>query len=308
LIGSSDPPFSASVAQPVHRLLALYLAFATPPLLLPGRPPMWPAWLALHIAVALIAWPPRQLRPVFRRLADHWPHVARLLLDWFPLLLVPAFYSELAQLIPALHGAHYYDALIQQVERQLFSGLPSREFAQALPYRRLSELLHAGYLSFYLVIYVPPILLYATGRQDQARRTIFSVVLAFALHYVIFIYFPVQGPRYLFPAPAGPLADGPIYQLSHWALEHGSSRGAAFPSSHVGVSLAQALTALRFQRRLSPWLALLTLLIALGSVYGGFHYGTDAIAGALLGTAAVLLAPVAYRVLGGSWRSEAARS
>jgi len=289
-------------------LLALYLALATPPLLLPGRPPAWPAWLALHVAVALCAWPPRWVRAAFRGLAGPWQRPARLLLDWFPILLVPVVYAELAQLIPALHGAHYYDGLIQRIEERVFNGFPSRELAQAYPARWLSELLHAGYLSFYLVIYVPPLLLYATGRIDQARRTIFSVMLAFTLHYLVFVYFPVQGPRYLFPAPSGPLADGPIYQLSHWLLERGSSQGAAFPSSHVGVSVAQALTALRFQRKLAPVIGVLALLVAVGSVYGGFHYATDAVAGALLGTIAVLLAPAAFRVLGGDWRLEAIKA
>ena len=99
-----------------------------------------------------------------------------------------------------------------------------------------------------------------------------------------------------------------MYRLSHFVLEQGASRGAAFPSSHVGVSVAQALTMLRFRRRHASWVTVLTVLVALGSVYGGFHYGTDAIAGALLGTAAVLLAPAAFRALGGTWRLAAARA
>ena len=170
--GSADALFPVDLAQPVHRVLAIYLACATPPLLLPGRPPTWALWLALHLAVALVAWPPRQLQPLFSRLLEAWPRAARLLLDWFPLLLVPAIYAELAQLIPVLHPGHYYNALIQHLELQLFHGFPSREFAQAFPYRWISEVLHGGYLSFYAVIYVPPILLYAGGRPDQARRAI----------------------------------------------------------------------------------------------------------------------------------------
>jgi membrane-associated phospholipid phosphatase len=62
------------------------------------------------------------------------------------------------------------------------------------------------------------------------------------------------------------------------------------------------LTAFRFQRRLAPWLAIMTVLLALGAVYGGYHYATDALCGVMVGTAAVLLAPTVFRVLGGEWR------
>jgi membrane-associated phospholipid phosphatase len=67
--------------------------------------------------------------------------------------------------------------------------------------------------------------------------------------------------------------------------------------------VAQTLLALHFQRRLAPLLAVLTLLLAVGAVYGGFHYAIDASCGLLLGTGAVLLAPHAYRWLGGRWRA-----
>jgi membrane-associated phospholipid phosphatase len=45
----------------------------------------------------------------------------------------------------------------------------------------------------------------------------------------------------------------------------------------------------------------LTILLANGAVYGGFHYATDAFFGLVLGTIAVLIAPRAYDLLGGTW-------
>ncbi len=82
-------------------------------------------------------------------------------------------------------------------------------------------------------------------------------------------------------------------------LEVGSSRGAAFPSSHVGVSVAQTLIVFRFLRPLTPLIGLLALGLACGAVYGGFHYATDVCAGALLGSLSVLLAPRIYNWLSG---------
>jgi membrane-associated phospholipid phosphatase len=126
---------------------------------------------------------------------------------------------------------------------------------------------------------------------------VFALMLGFFVHYLCFIYFPVQGPRYLFPPPGGEAAGGFFQALAHRVLEAGSAQGAAFPSSHVGVSVVQTLVAARFLPRLAPLLALLTLGLALGAVYGGFHYAIDAVVGALLGVAVfVIAAPLQRRM------------
>jgi membrane-associated phospholipid phosphatase len=96
----------------------------------------------------------------------------------------------------------------------------------------------------------------------------------------------VQGPRYLFDPPGGVIANGFLYQLTHTVLEAGSSQGAAFPSSHVGVSVTQTLLMIRYMPRLAPLIGVLTLGLALGAIYGGFHYAIDAAAGLALGVAA----------------------
>ena len=107
--------------------------------------------------------------------------------------------------------------------------------------------------------------------------------------------FPVQGPRYIAP-PAG-VPDGLFRSLTLALLEGGSSRGAAFPSSHVSVAVAQTLLALRFQRRLGWVLVPVTTLLALGAVYGGFHYAVDVLVGAALGVVSAWLARPLGRAL-----------
>src|SRR5690606_37794492 len=105
------------------------------------------------------------------------------------------------------------------------------------------------------------------------------------------------GPRYLFPAPLGGIEGGVFYQLAHRVLETGSAQGSAFPSSHVGVSVAQTLCVARFMPRLAWPVGALTLGLAVGAVYGGFHYAIDAVIGAALGALVVLLAPRVQRLL-----------
>jgi membrane-associated phospholipid phosphatase len=275
----------------MERLFAVYLLLAATALLFPHRPAWWPALLALHLAGAWLAlgWGPagRARAAALRR----WPRAARAAGTLYPIALVPLLYSELEVLNLAVHAGRFFDPLVQQWEAALFGGQPAVELARALPYRALSELLHGAYLSYYAIIYVPPIALYAAGRHQEAAALVFAVMLTFFAHYLFFIYFPVQGPRYLFPAPTGPAGEGLLPALTHRLLEAGSSRGAAFPSSHVGVSVAATVVLARSAPRWALAVGAATAGLALGAVYGGFHYAIDAVAGALLGLVLALAAP-----------------
>lgn len=276
---------------PLDRLFALYLFAAVAALAFSHRPSMWPVLLALHAAAILLVWPLPIVGNALAHSSARVQHTVRAIADWGPLLLIPVLYKELAILNRAVHDGAYFDDTIIAWEQAIFAGQPSRDWAAALPELWLSEPLHAAYLSYYFIIFVPPLLLYLRGRTAEFRTGVFALMLAFFTHYLFFIYFPVQGPRYLFPPPGGELANGFFYQVAHRALEIGSAQGAAFPSSHVGVSVAQTLIVWRFLPRLTPVIALFTLGLALGAIYGGFHYATDAIAGLLLGTLAFLAAP-----------------
>jgi membrane-associated phospholipid phosphatase len=66
-------------------------------------------------------------------------------------------------------------------------------------------------------------------------------------------------------------------------LEARSSRGTAFPSSHVAVACATSVLAVRFFGVIGLVIPVVTLGLALGAIYGGFHYAIDVLAGATLG-------------------------
>jgi len=286
----------------MDRLFGAYLLLSGMALVFPGRPPAWPAPLLLHLVGAALAFGVGPLPHLLRAFARRAPRVARVIHDWYPLAAIPLLYKELATLNVAVWGGHFFDTVILGVEQAVFGTQPSYALSRALPYLALSEPLHASYLSYYFIIYGPPLVLYFLGRRGDFRRLVFPLMLTFFVHYLFFVYFPVQGPRYLFPAPGGVLADGPVYRLAHRLLEAGSSRGAAFPSSHVAVTTAQTILVFRFLPRLGPFVAVLAVGLAFGAVYGGFHYATDAVVGCLMGVLLVLAAPAVQRALL-KWRS-----
>lgn len=280
----------------LRRLFALYLFLSGIALLFPNRPRAWLILLLLHVfgIVLLLGVGPAALGANW--MAARWPRVGRFIGDWYALLIMPLLYSELAVLNVAVHNGRYFDETILRWEEQLFGGQPSRELAAAMPSLPLSEFLHFSYIAYYLIIYGPFLLWYFRGRHDAHQRAAFTIMLTFFAHYLFFIYFPVQGPRYLFDAPGGDIANGFFYNLAHRILEAGSSRGAAFPSSHVGVSFAQTALTIVMLKAWSPIIGLLSIGLAVGAVYGGFHYATDAAAGFLFGLFLFAIAPALARL------------
>ena len=301
-----------ATARPVDRIVAGYLVLSAVALAFPHRPGAWPLLVLLHLlaAAVLLAGVPDRYRwrpdepgvrpsdsaatpgPARRR-----QQAAAIVADWYPLALVPLIYLEIQLLNTAVWDGHYFDGVIMGWEETLFGGQPSVTLAMQWDSLLLSELLHLAYLSFYFVVYLFPLWLYLAGRRQQFRKTVFALMLAFVAHYLVFVFFPVQGPRYLFPGPGGTQTDGFFYGLARSVLESGSSQGAAFPSSHVALAAVQTGNALRFAPRVAPLLAVFTLGIALGAVYGGFHYGIDATIGLLVGVGLALLAPPTWRAL-----------
>lgn len=210
---------------------------------------------------------------------------------WYPFILVPLAYAALPHLNTRVHGGRYFDDAIQTLEETIFGLQPAARLAEALPHMWISEPLHAAYLAYYLLIWVPALACYLRGRMDGFVAARDAFVAASLVCFLFFVFLPVQGPRYLWAPPAERLiGHGPLHELTHAILERGSSRGAAFPSGHVAVAVAQAVVAWRFLPRYRTVIAGTATLLTIGTVYGGFHYVVDSAAGAIVGAGTGLLA------------------
>lgn len=255
-------------------LLAAYLLATLPSLLLTGADGGAWAIAVAHVAVCvgLLKRPRRGTDTM-----DFWA--------WAPLLAVPLLYAEIP-LLNQWSGQGYHDDVVQVWDAALFGGQPSVLWSTTAPWLWLSEPLHAAYLTYYPLIYLPFAILYRARRSEDFHGGARVVMGTFLTCYVGFILFPVQGPRYLL-SPPDALPVGPMRGLSLLVLETGSSRGAAFPSAHVALATAQALLA---HRAFGPFwgraLGVIALALAAGAVYGGFHYVSDVVAGGVVGALA----------------------
>jgi len=247
----------------------------------PRAPQCW--WLLLaHVLVVVLVY--LVTRPGLGP-------VGKTIREIYPLLLLPALYSELDILNSIT--LTIYDPLVQRWELLLFGGQISREWWQAAPSRFWSTVFHSAYLSYYLIISAPALYFAWRGDLQAVRRFVLVVIATFVICYLLFIFFPVAGPYYEFPRPAPWFTDNLPARLTYEALAGGSSYGAAFPSSHVAAALAATLAAARSSPRLGLVLAIPTLLLTIGVVYCQMHYGVDALAG--LGVGALVTWMVSYK-------------
>jgi hypothetical protein len=244
-----------------------------------------PMFLVANGLLAVLAL----LMPAARRAGT----IGRFVGVWYPLILVTALYTEVG--LANLADGRAYDRIVLGWEQALFGFQPAREWIRWSPSVWLSWVLHLFYLAYYPITAGTPIVLWVTGREAATRRTVATIAATFYIGYVVFLVFPVVGPRLVFPAADNVATRTLIAQLTAGLLENAAAWGAAFPSSHVAVSVAATVAALGEWRVLGLVLVVPTTLLVLGSVYGQFHYGVDALAGLALGLAVALGARLTSR-------------
>jgi hypothetical protein len=249
-----------------------YVGFATVAVALSfqGDPiPGWPWLLVAHgLLVVLVLLAPR---------ARAGGAAGRFLGEWYPMVLLGALYAEIGVL--TLDAGFQNDQAIQRLEAWVFGSQVSYRWIRELPNPTLSWILHACYLAYYPILYASPLGLWLVGRREASRRTILAVMVTFYLCYLVFLFFPVAGPRYAFDAAQNAATNVGPARFAQWLLDLGDSWGAAFPSSHVAASVVATGMALRYWRALGWVLVPFMGGLILAVVYGQFHYAVDALAG-----------------------------
>lgn len=246
-------------------------------LLLPGATSAWvyPLCMGLHAAVAIAIVRVGRLGPL--------PPVLQTIRETYPLLLLLLLYGEVDLLVGLWHAPPGFDALVRAWDLWLFGGHPHLYLDQVAAGWAWRELFHFLYLAYYLLL-IGSFLGVWQKKPQVFPRFAFVVTGVFASFVAIFIAFPVAGPL---SSPEASLPRGGFFPeiVAHLyaPLSADGIHAGAFPSSHVGMSVAIVLLLAprRWWSRCA--LGLLVLGIALSTVYGRFHYAIDAVAGLLAG-------------------------
>ena len=195
------------------------------------------------------------------------------------------------------------DHVIASVEQWMFGGQPAVWFCERFPQMWVSEPFNMGYFFYYPMILLV-VVWYFLYRFDLFEKVSFVIVTAFFIYYLIYIFVPVAGPQFYFPAIGSDhvaqgifpsigdyfhhhqeLLPGPGYELGVFynlvesSQQVGERPTAAFPSSHVGMSTVLMIMAWRGSKRLFACLFPFYLLLCGATGYIQAHYLIDSIVG-----------------------------
>lgn len=195
------------------------------------------------------------------------------------------------------------DPWFAATEQQLFGCQPSVEFCKAWTSPVVSELFYLGYYIYYYLVFGVIVACFLI-KFEKVQYVAAVVVTSFFIYYLIYIFVPVVGPQFYFPAIgmdnvlAGhfvPVGDyfthevglptlpgyegGWFHQLVESAHKTGECPTAAFPSSHVGLSTIVLFLAWPLSRKLTYWMLPFYVLLCASTVYIQAHYLIDVFAG-----------------------------
>lgn len=263
----------------------------------------WPLFVAGHAITVLAvhglirAEPRGRGRPAFEFIRH-----------FYPMLLYGPFFWETAKL-NHLWVSGFLDPWFIRADDWLFGFQPGVEFMARWPYPGFSEVLYASYFSYYLMISGLALALYVRGRAEFRHYLTISC-LVFYCCYLCYIVLPVVGPLIFYrplpgyslpaglsPTPLPPipaaLQGGPFFRLMDILYVPFEAPGASFPSSHVAIALVTVYFSFRYLRAIRWPHLVLALLLCLSTVYGGYHYAVDVLAGA---ACAAVLIPLGNRL------------
>ena len=195
------------------------------------------------------------------------------------------------------------DCFFASAEQWLFNCQPSVEFSKLCPDIWFSEPFNMGYFAYYPLIAIVAIY-YFVFKFEWFEKASFVIVTSFFLYYLIYIFVPVAGPQFYFPAigmdnveacnflsigdyfnhnaillPGPNFEQGLFFDLVEASQEVGERPTAAFPSSHVGISTILMIMAWRVNRKLCYGLTPFYVLLCCATVYIQAHYLIDVFAG-----------------------------
>ncbi len=268
----------------VDRLVLGYCLLMTAALLLLGRPGGDHLdELVFYVGMAILAG-------VVIRLCDEasggWSGFFRLM---YPAIIITFFYRMTEGQMLLLFD-HFFDAELVAWEYSVLGYNPTIYIDQNLLNVWVTEILSLCYFCYYPML--PTFLAFVFIRREIGiiRQYLAASALTFFVSYLLFWLYPVEGPRWFFAEEYVNSIDGPVFrQLVEMVIDNAAVRGGAMPSSHTGVALVTLMFCFRHYRKVAWFLLPIVTGLAMGTVWGRFHYASDVIVGIALGAASVWL-------------------
>ena len=220
--------------------------------------------------------------------------ILELIRNSYPIIIGGYFYSE-----TVFYNKFIWDNLDQKLidlDQYLFGFQPSLSFSEIFSSKLFSELMYFGYFSFYLLI-ISFVFITYFKLKNESESLLFKFSAAMLLFYLFFGIVPSAGPQFYFLSPEKDLPTAFIFdKIMHFIQQNAEQPTAAFPSSHVGISII-ILILLRKRVPLFFIIAMpFVVILILSTVYIKAHYAIDVLGGIIFAPIVLYLASILYKI------------
>ncbi|SYZ73326.1 putative Phosphoesterase PA-phosphatase-like protein [Candidatus Zixiibacteriota bacterium] len=207
----------------------------------------------------------------------------------YPGLLFTIFYEQTGGLM-RLFFPDFLDSRLTAFEISIFGADLSLWLDKNFINVWVTEILSFSYFSYYLMLPMFLLSFFFLKKYDEIKKALTAICITFFASFLLFYLYPIEGPRYFFAGQYIHKITGPIFRpLVDLAINSGAVHGGCMPSSHVAVALVILFFTMRNYPRTGWFLIPVNIGLAMGTVYGRFHYISDVVVGAIIGTTATLL-------------------
>jgi hypothetical protein len=199
--------------------------------------------------------------------------------DWLPAPLMMFVYWQTGQFFTRRNES--LEARLLALDDKILGALFGRRPNPSLGVAAANAFEFA-YLFCYPLIPLCLLALYVLGLRAHADEYWAAVLPPTYFCYALLPFIQMFPPRLLAADRWRNLSRGPIRNFNLWVLHHGSIQVNTFPSAHVASAMAAALVLLRLAPPVGIPFLVISIGIALGAVFGRYHYAADAITATVL--------------------------
>lgn len=207
----------------------------------------------------------------------------------YPAILIPFFYRETGGTM-FLFFDQFLDYQLTAFEQGVFGVNPTIYADQHLLNVITNEILSLFYFLYYPLLPAFLLILYVRREYEIVKGAVTAISLTFFVSYILFFAYPIEGPRWYFADRYLHAVEGPVFRpLVNLVIANGAVHGGCMPSTHYAVTLVIMMFVGRYYPKWLWFMVPMSTGLALGTVWGRFHYVSDVVVGALIALAATVV-------------------
>lgn len=217
---------------------------------------------------------------------------------YFTLFIGFYAYSHLKVLIPLVNQANY-DAFFTSLDKFLFFGSSPTLVMIQIKNIFFVKLMYLSYTSFYVGFPLAIAIAFVFKNNILMRRLVLGILAIYFMGIALYYAFPSVGPLFLSPEMFSHIPN--VWQKILWDGHLAVANGlasfeptpflgvAAFPSLHAAHFLFLFLVLAKEYKWVTWFFVPWTILLYMATIYMGWHYVSDLVAGAMMAIVALIL-------------------